>query len=47
MPEAETGLEPSGSESWSERLKARVRLEAPADVHEGVKALLRSAWEAA
>jgi hypothetical protein len=47
MPEAETGLEPSGSESWSERLKARVRLEAPTDVHEGVKALLRSAWEAA
>ena len=45
-PEAAPGLETPRSESWSERLKARMALASPADV-DGVVALLRAAWEKA
>ncbi|MBA3810433.1 MAG: DUF4287 domain-containing protein [Caulobacteraceae bacterium] len=44
-PYADSGLEAPKSESWSERLKSRRRLEAPADVDETIRTLLRTAWE--
>lgn len=44
-PSADPRLEAPKNESWSERLKAVLPLSAPADVHAGVKALLKQAWE--
>jgi hypothetical protein len=41
------GLEPPKSESWSERLKARVVLGTSNDVDETVRDLLKTAWKAA
>lgn len=45
-PEADARLEPCRNESWSERLKSRLALAAPADVDAGVAALLKAAWDA-
>jgi hypothetical protein len=44
-PDASPRLEPPRNESWSERLKARTLLSAPADVDGEIEALLRAAWE--
>jgi hypothetical protein len=44
-PDAAPALEQPRSESWSERLKARLTLASPSDVDERVAALLRAAWE--
>jgi hypothetical protein len=44
-PDANALLSESKNESWSERLKARLELASPADLHQGVKALLQAAWE--
>jgi hypothetical protein len=44
-PDADPGLEPPRSESWSERLKSRLTLASPDSVDERVRSLLRSAWE--
>ena len=38
-------LETPKNESWSERLKSRTLLTAPADVDEEIGALLKAAWE--
>jgi hypothetical protein len=38
-------LEPRGSESWSERLKAKMPITSPDQVDANLKALLRQAWE--
>jgi hypothetical protein len=38
-------LEAPKNESWSERLKARVRLDSPSSVDARVSALLKAAWE--
>jgi len=46
-PGASSRLEPPRNESWSERLKARTLLSAPADVDAEIEALLRQAWERA
>lgn len=43
--EADPRLEAARNEGWSERLKAAVTLESPADVDAGLKALLRTAFE--
>ncbi len=45
--EASPALKPAGKESWSERLKSTLRLEASAQVDAEVERLLRAAWEAA
>lgn len=44
-PEEHPGLQARGSESWGDRLKAKLRLTSPADVDVSVEALLRKAWE--
>jgi hypothetical protein len=46
-PEADPVLEASKNESWSERLKARVRLDVAESLGERLPALLRAAWEKA
>lgn len=46
-PDASAGLGPPKSESWSERLKARLDLASPAAVDDRVKALLEAAWSGA
>jgi hypothetical protein len=40
----EGDLEAAKNESWSERLKSRVRLDAPGSLGERLPALLRAAW---
>jgi hypothetical protein len=47
QPDARPRLAARGSESWSERLTARLSLATPDDVDDGVAALLRAAWEKA
>jgi hypothetical protein len=44
-PEASPRLSPPRTESWSERLKARVALASPAEVDNEIRALLKAAWE--
>jgi hypothetical protein len=45
-PSVDPRLEPrKSSESWSERCTAALLLSSPAEVDDGVKALLRQAWE--
>lgn len=44
-PDADPRLEPPKNESWSERLKSKLTLDAPAQVDASVKALLKQAWE--
>jgi hypothetical protein len=44
-PDAHPRLEPPKNEGWSERLRARALLAAPADVDTDIEALLVSAWE--
>jgi hypothetical protein len=46
-PDADPALEAPKNESWSERLKARVRLDAPDSLGERLSILLRAAWEKA
>jgi hypothetical protein len=45
MPSADGRLTAPLSESWSERLKSRLPLADPFDVDDGVRELLRLAWE--
>jgi hypothetical protein len=47
LPDADPRLSAPRSESWSERLKARMPLASPADVDDGVRALLKAAWQGA
>ncbi|WP_374468198.1 DUF4287 domain-containing protein [Phenylobacterium sp.] len=44
-PSADPRLEAPRNESWSERLKARLPLADAAEVDDGLKTLLRQAWE--
>jgi len=44
-PDEDPRLQARGSESWGERLKAKLRLISPAAVDASVEALLRKAWE--
>jgi len=44
-PDADARLEPAAREGWSERLKASVTLASAAEVDDGLKGLLRTAWE--
>ncbi len=44
-PAADSRLEAPGSESWSERLKSRMKLVAPEAADDVVAALLKKAWE--
>lgn len=45
-PESDPRLEPrKSSEAWSERCRSALTLTAPAEVDEGLKALLRQAWD--
>lgn len=44
-PDADPRLEAPRNEGWSERLKARVLLEDPAQVDAGLVSLLHRAWE--
>jgi hypothetical protein len=44
-PEASPRLSPPRTESWSERLKAKLVLASPAEVDDDLKALLKAAWE--
>lgn len=46
-PDLSPRLSPAGKESWSERLKAVVRLAGPGEVDGEVAGLLRKAWEGA
>lgn len=46
-PDADPRLEGPKNESWSERLKSKLRLDSPADVDESVRQLLQRAWEGA
>jgi hypothetical protein len=46
-PDASPRLEAPRSESWSERLKARLLIASPAEVDAEIEALLRAAWEKA
>jgi hypothetical protein len=46
-PEASPRLEAPRSESWSERLKARTLLSAPAKVDGEIEGLLKRAWDGA
>ncbi len=46
-PGVGVNLEAPTSESWSERLTARLRLTDPAEVDGDIRALLRAAWERA
>ena len=45
-PDADPRLVEPKNEGWSERLRAAITLEAPADVDASLKALLRTAWDA-
>ncbi|MDP1630366.1 MAG: DUF4287 domain-containing protein [Caulobacter sp.] len=44
-PDADSRLVEPRNEGWSERLKAAMTLEGPADVDDALAALLRRAWE--
>ena len=44
-PEADPALEAPKNESWSERLKARVRIETPNGPGKHLQVLLKTAWE--
>jgi len=44
-PDADQRLQAPKNEGWSERLKAKLVLESPAEVDASVKALLKQAWE--
>lgn len=44
-PDADPRLLAPHNEAWSERLKSKLPLSAPAEVDAGVEALLRQAWE--
>jgi hypothetical protein len=44
-PDASPRLEPPRNEGWSERLKARTLITAPAEVEAEMRALLHAAWE--
>jgi hypothetical protein len=44
-PDANPRLEAPRNESWSERLKSRTLLSAPAEVDAEIETLLRGAWE--
>ena len=44
-PDAGARLEGAKNEGWSERLKARVALDAPGDVDADIQTLLKAAWE--
>lgn len=46
-PDASPRLEAPRNESWSERLKARLVIQAPAEVDAEITELLRAAWEKA
>ncbi len=46
-PNVSARLEPPKSESWSERLRARTLLAAPAEVDDEIGALLERSWEGA
>ena len=46
-PDASPRLEAPRNESWSERLKARLAITAPAEVDAEVADLLKAAWESA
>ena len=46
-PDADTRLEAPKSESWSERLTARLPLASPAEVGDDVARLMKLAWEKA
>ena len=43
-PDASPRLSPPKTESWSERLKAKVALASPAEVDDEIRALLKAAW---
>ncbi len=43
-PDADPRLTPARKEAWSERLKAQLTLDSPADVDDGVMRLLMAAW---
>jgi len=45
-PDADPRLEAPKTEGWSERLKAAVTLDSPAEVDAALKALLQAAWDA-
>ena len=45
LPGANSRLEATKNESWSERLKSCVLLASPAEVDGAIEALLRDAWE--
>ena len=44
-PDASPRLLEPKTESWSERLKAKVALASPAEVNDEIRALLKTAWE--
>ncbi|MDR7114865.1 hypothetical protein J2X41_000742 [Caulobacter sp. BE254] len=44
-PDASPRLSPAKTESWSERLKSKIALAAPAEVDAEIRALLKAAWE--
>ena len=44
-PEADPRLLEPRNEGWSDRLKARLALTSPADVDDGLRSLLKTAWE--
>ncbi len=44
-PESDPALEASKNESWSERLKSRVRIEKAGDADDGLATLFRQSWE--
>ena len=44
-PDASPRLSPAKTESWSERLKAKIALAAPAEIDDEIRALLKAAWE--
>lgn len=44
-PNTAPRLEPAANDGWSERLKSRTVLTSPADVDDGLAALLKAAWE--
>ncbi len=46
-PEADPRLTPCKNDSWSERLKAKLTLDNPADIDDVVIALLKAAWTGA
>ena len=46
-PDADSRLEPVRRESWSERLKATLKLTSPGEVDDSLRILLRQAWERA